>query len=107
MPSSLGGLAHRGHLLSAQAASSHHAQQLASAGAVSARPMATVAQLLSGAHKLRKKRKCKLRQLDFSPFKKGICLRVYTTTPKKPNSANRKVCKVQLTNGFKALAYIP
>ncbi|EFJ48241.1 mitochondrial ribosomal protein S12 [Volvox carteri f. nagariensis] len=69
--------------------------------------MATIGQLLRGARKGPPKRKCKLRQLDGSPFKKGICLRVYTMTPKKPNSANRKVCKVQLTNGFKALAYIP
>ncbi|GLC65325.1 hypothetical protein PLESTF_000280600 [Pleodorina starrii] len=69
--------------------------------------MATMGQLLRGARKGPPKRKCKLRQLDGSPFKKGICLRVYTMTPKKPNSANRKVCKVQLTNGFKALAYIP
>ncbi len=69
--------------------------------------MATIGQLLRGARKGPPRRKCKFRQLDGSPFKKGICLRVYTMTPKKPNSANRKVCKVQLTNGFKALAYIP
>ncbi|GLI61106.1 hypothetical protein VaNZ11_003357 [Volvox africanus] len=69
--------------------------------------MATIGQLLRGARKGPPRRKCKLRQLDGSPFRKGICLRVYTMTPKKPNSANRKVCKVQLTNGFKALAYIP
>ncbi len=64
-------------------------------------------QLLGGARKERKKKAGKLAALEGNPFKKGICLRVYTTTPKKPNSANRKVCKVQLTNGYKVLAYIP
>ena len=42
-----------------------------------------------------------------SPQKRGVCTRVYTTTPKKPNSALRKVAKVRLTNGFEALTYIP
>lgn len=42
-----------------------------------------------------------------SPFKRGTCLKVYTTTPKKPNSALRKVAKVRLTNGMEVLAYIP
>lgn len=42
-----------------------------------------------------------------SPFKRGVCLKVYTTTPKKPNSALRKVAKVRLTNGFEVIAYIP
>ncbi|GIW65065.1 MAG: 30S ribosomal protein S12 [Candidatus Parcubacteria bacterium] len=42
-----------------------------------------------------------------SPFKKGVCLRVYTTTPKKPNSALRKVAKVRLSNGIEVTAYIP
>jgi small subunit ribosomal protein S12 len=42
-----------------------------------------------------------------SPFKRGVCLKVYTTTPKKPNSALRKVAKVRLTNGHEVLAYIP
>lgn len=64
-------------------------------------------QLLGGARKEKKKKAGKLAALEGNPFKKGICLRVYTTTPKKPNSANRKVCKVQLTNGYKVLAYIP
>ncbi|PNW87471.1 hypothetical protein CHLRE_02g144400v5 [Chlamydomonas reinhardtii] len=74
---------------------------------VQAAHMATVGQLLGGARKVAKTRKCRIRQLDGSPFKKGICLRVYTTSPKKPNSANRKLAKVQLSNGLKALAYIP
>lgn len=42
-----------------------------------------------------------------SPFKRGICLKVFTTTPKKPNSALRKVARVRLTNGMEVTAYIP
>jgi small subunit ribosomal protein S12 len=42
-----------------------------------------------------------------SPQKRGVCTRVYTTTPKKPNSALRKVAKVRLTNGFEVIGYIP
>lgn len=42
-----------------------------------------------------------------SPFKKGVCIRVYTATPKKPNSALRKVAKVRLSNGTEVTAYIP
>jgi len=42
-----------------------------------------------------------------SPFKRGVCLKVFTTTPKKPNSALRKVCRVRLTNGSEVTAYIP
>ncbi|MEK7075293.1 MAG: 30S ribosomal protein S12 [Patescibacteria group bacterium] len=42
-----------------------------------------------------------------SPFMRGVCLKVYTTTPKKPNSALRKIAKVRLTNGMEVLAYIP
>ncbi|HOX61180.1 MAG TPA: 30S ribosomal protein S12 [Candidatus Magasanikbacteria bacterium] len=41
------------------------------------------------------------------PFKRGVCLKVYTTTPKKPNSALRKVAKVRLSNGYEVIAYIP
>ena len=44
--------------------------------------------------------------LQGSPQKRGVCTRVYTTTPKKPNSALRKVAKVRLTNGFEVIAYI-
>ncbi len=43
----------------------------------------------------------------FSPFKKGVCIRVFTTTPKKPNSALRKVARVRLSNGQEITAYIP
>lgn len=42
-----------------------------------------------------------------SPFKRGVCLKVFTTTPKKPNSALRKVARVRLTNGVEVTAYIP
>jgi len=45
--------------------------------------------------------------LSGSPQKRGVCTRVYTTTPKKPNSALRKVARVRLTNGFEVTAYIP
>ena len=51
--------------------------------------------------------KSKVPALAASPQKRGVCTRVYTTTPKKPNSALRKVAKVRLTNGFEALTYIP
>src|SRR5688572_19390531 len=45
--------------------------------------------------------------LKSNPQKRGVCTRVYTTTPKKPNSALRKVAKVRLTNGIEVIAYIP
>ena len=45
--------------------------------------------------------------LKSNPFRRGVCTRVYTTTPKKPNSALRKVAKVRLTNGLEVIAYIP
>ena len=45
--------------------------------------------------------------LKSAPQKRGVCTRVYTTTPKKPNSALRKVARVRLTNGFEVTAYIP
>ena len=45
--------------------------------------------------------------LKSNPQKRGVCTRVYTTTPKKPNSALRKVARVRLTNGFEVTAYIP
>ena len=49
----------------------------------------------------------KVPALKRSPQKKGVCTRVYTTTPKKPNSALRKVARVKLTNGFEVTSYIP
>jgi len=51
--------------------------------------------------------KSKSRALDACPQKRGVCTRVYTTTPKKPNSALRKVARVRLTNGIEVTAYIP
>jgi small subunit ribosomal protein S12 len=50
--------------------------------------------------------KSKVPALQSSPQKRGVCTRVYTTTPKKPNSALRKVAKVRLTNGFEVISYI-
>ena len=49
----------------------------------------------------------KVPAMQESPQKRGVCTRVYTTTPKKPNSALRKVAKVRLTNGFEVIGYIP
>jgi small subunit ribosomal protein S12 len=50
--------------------------------------------------------KSKVPALEGSPQKRGVCTRVYTTTPKKPNSALRKVARVRLTNGFEVTSYI-
>ena len=49
----------------------------------------------------------KVPALESCPQKRGVCVRVYTTTPKKPNSALRKVARVRLTNGFEVTSYIP
>ena len=49
----------------------------------------------------------KVPALEGQPLKRGVCLKVYTTTPKKPNSALRKVARVRLSNGFEVTAYIP
>jgi small subunit ribosomal protein S12 len=51
--------------------------------------------------------KKKTRALQGCPQRRGVCTRVYTTTPKKPNSALRKVARVRLVNGFEITAYIP
>ena len=48
----------------------------------------------------------KVPALEKQPLKRGVCTKVYTTTPKKPNSALRKVCKVRLTSGFEVISYI-
>ena len=61
---------------------------------------------------LRKKRvkqinRNKVPALQKQPLKRGVCVKVYTTTPKKPNSALRKVARVRLSNGFEVTAYIP
>ena len=68
--------------------------------------MPTVNQLIRKGRK-RKKGKGKARALKGSPLRRGVCVRVYTTTPKKPNSALRKVARVRLTTGLEVSAYIP
>ena len=67
--------------------------------------MARVNQLLRQPRKV-KKSKSEVPALVGSPQKRGVCTRVYTTTPKKPNSALRKVCKVRLTSGYEVISYI-
>lgn len=69
--------------------------------------MARIQQLLKKKIKNKNKIKMKSPALQKSSQKKGVCLRVYTKTPKKPNSAIRKVARVRLTNGFDVIAYIP
>ena len=68
--------------------------------------MATISQLIRKPRK-RKAEKSIVPALQGSPQKRGVCTRVYTTTPKKPNSALRKVARVRLTNGIEVTAYIP
>ena len=68
--------------------------------------MPTISQLVRvGRRGLKKKTSAPA--LTGSPQKRGVCIRVYTTTPKKPNSALRKVARVRLTNGIEVTAYIP
>ncbi|HTN44156.1 MAG TPA: 30S ribosomal protein S12 [Nitrospiria bacterium] len=68
--------------------------------------MPTINQLVRQGRKLAKG-KTKSPALKGSPQKRGVCIRVYTTTPKKPNSALRKVARVRLTNGMEVTTYIP
>ena len=68
--------------------------------------MPTITQLAKNA-RFTEKKKSKSRALQNNPQKRGVCTRVYTTTPKKPNSALRKVAKVRLTNSIEVIAYIP
>jgi small subunit ribosomal protein S12 len=69
-------------------------------------PMPTINQLIrQGRQKAR--RKDKTPALQDCPQKRGVCVRVYTSTPKKPNSALRKVARVRLTNGIEVTSYIP
>ena len=67
--------------------------------------MARVNQLIRKPRRV-KKVKSDVPALVGSPQKRGVCTRVYTTTPKKPNSALRKVCKVRLTSGYEVISYI-
>ena len=68
--------------------------------------MPTINQLVRKGREIVKKRS-KVPALEACPQKRGVCIRVYTTTPKKPNSALRKVARVKLTNGQEVSAYIP
>jgi small subunit ribosomal protein S12 len=68
--------------------------------------MPTISQLVRSARNP-VKRKISAPALTGSPQKRGVCIRVYTTTPKKPNSALRKVARVRLTNGIEVTTYIP
>lgn len=68
--------------------------------------MPTIQQLVRSERKKREK-KTKAPALQTCPQRRGVCTRVYTTTPKKPNSALRKVARVRLTSGFEITAYIP
>ena len=69
------------------------------------RIMATINQLVRKPRK-RKVEKSNVPALEACPQKRGVCTRVYTTTPKKPNSAMRKVARVRLTNGYEVTSYI-
>ena len=68
--------------------------------------MPTINQLIATPRTVQKSRK-KVPALQNSPQKRGVCVRVFTQTPKKPNSALRKVAKVRLTSGIEAVCYIP
>jgi len=67
--------------------------------------MATINQLVRKS-RAKKLIKGNVPALGSCPQKRGVCIKVYTTTPKKPNSALRKVCRVRLTNGFEVTSYI-
>ena len=68
--------------------------------------MPTINQLIKRS-RVKPKVRSKVPALEHSPQKRGVCTKVYTTTPKKPNSALRKVARVRLSNGFEVTAYIP
>ena len=68
--------------------------------------MPTINQLVRKSRE-RPVKKNKVPAMEACPQKRGVCTRVYTTTPKKPNSALRKVARVRLTNGFEVTSYIP
>jgi hypothetical protein len=67
--------------------------------------MATTSQLIRAPRRTAAE-KTKVPALGAAPQKRGVCTRVYTTTPKKPNSALRKVCRVRLVNGYEVTSYI-
>ena len=68
--------------------------------------MPTINQLLKKP-RIKRKYSNKVPALEHQPQKRGVCVKVYTTTPKKPNSALRKVARVRLSNGHEVTAYIP
>jgi small subunit ribosomal protein S12 len=68
--------------------------------------MPTINQLIRKG-RCKSKKKAKTPALQGAPQKRGVCVRVYTSTPKKPNSALRKVARVRLTNGIEVTSYIP
>lgn len=68
--------------------------------------MPTINQLIRKPRQDKPKRN-KVPAMEACPQKRGVCTKVYTTTPKKPNSAMRKVAKIRLTNGFEVIGYIP
>lgn len=68
--------------------------------------MPTISQLIKSGRAVQKSQ-TKSPALDGCPQRRGVCTRVYTTTPKKPNSALRKVAKVRLSSGFEVISYIP
>ena len=68
--------------------------------------MPTINQLIRHGRK-KPIKKTKVPAMESCPQKRGVCTRVYTTTPKKPNSALRKVARIRLTNGFEVTSYIP
>ena len=68
--------------------------------------MPTINQLIRHG-RFRPVNKTKVPAMQSCPQKRGVCTRVYTTTPKKPNSALRKVARIRLTNGFEVTSYIP
>ena len=68
--------------------------------------MPTISQLIRHGWK-KPIKKTKVPAMESCPQKRGVCTRVYTTTPKKPNSALRKVARIRLTNGFEVTSYIP
>ena len=68
--------------------------------------MPTINQLLKN-KRIKQPKRNKVPALEKQPLKRGVCVKVYTTTPKKPNSALRKVARVRLSNGFEVTAYIP
>jgi small subunit ribosomal protein S12 len=69
--------------------------------------MTTMRQVLRGARQGKPARRNVVKALMGSPMRKGVCVRVFTASPKKPNSANRAVARVALSTGYKVTAYIP